>query len=60
MLVRIQAGAAAPVGMKIAQIGVLARFPLGQNRPSDKKSRHIKILSMFLSQKSDQLLRNML
>jgi uncharacterized protein with PIN domain len=38
----------------------LARFPLTWNHVSEKKSRQIKMLSMSLSQKSIQLLRDML
>ncbi len=38
----------------------LARFPLGRNRPSDKKSRQINKLERILVAKVCQLLRNSL
>jgi len=37
-----------------------ARFPLGWDCPSDKKSRKIKMLGQVLSTKAAQLLRNLL
>jgi hypothetical protein len=38
----------------------LARFPLGWNHPSDKKSRKFKMLEQVLIAKVCQLLRNLL
>jgi len=51
---------AAPAFAPRHVLGVFARFPLGRNRPSDKKSRKIKMLEQVLIAKVSQLLRNLL